>query len=166
LRERLRVRLKRDPQPSAGMVDSQSLPPPEQARVLAIGDNAYPRGTRAQFANCYDNYRLTDGTPYDSSCPARRCPHASLRCGRGGLGDARRDGGAETRDTRMQPCLEGIPLIPPGRGREMNARVGSISGGQKRQSEQDHPVYFPTERGTKWRKTAATTGEDLGRSGR
>ena len=47
-----------------------SLPPPEQARVLAMGDNAYPRGTRAQFANCYDNYRLTDGSPYDSSCPA------------------------------------------------------------------------------------------------
>jgi hypothetical protein len=40
-----------------------SLPPPEQARVLAMGDNAYPRGTRAQFANCYDNYRLTDGPP-------------------------------------------------------------------------------------------------------
>jgi acid phosphatase type 7 len=47
-----------------------SLPPPEQARVLAMGDNAYPRGTRAQFANCYDNYRLTDGSPYDSSRPA------------------------------------------------------------------------------------------------
>jgi len=47
-----------------------SLPPPEQARVLAMGDNAFPRGTRAQFANCYDNYRLTDGSPYDSSRPA------------------------------------------------------------------------------------------------
>src|ERR671911_1823773 len=47
-----------------------SLPPLEQARVLAMGDNAYPRGTRAQFANCYDNYRLTDGSPYDFSRPA------------------------------------------------------------------------------------------------
>jgi acid phosphatase type 7 len=46
-----------------------SLTPDEldQARVIALGDNAYPRGTRAQFANCYDNYRLSDGTPYDSS---------------------------------------------------------------------------------------------------
>jgi acid phosphatase type 7 len=46
-----------------------SLTPEEldQARVIAMGDNAYPRGTRAQFANCYDNYRLTDGSPYDSS---------------------------------------------------------------------------------------------------
>src|SRR5918993_4657193 len=47
-----------------------SLPPPEQARVLAMGDNAYPRGTRAQFANCYDNYRLSVGTRYDSTRPA------------------------------------------------------------------------------------------------
>src|ERR671911_89747 len=44
-----------------------SLPPLEQARVLAMGDNAYPRGTRAQFANCYDNYRLSVGTRYDST---------------------------------------------------------------------------------------------------
>ena len=47
-----------------------SLPPPEQAPVMAMGDNAYPRGTRVQFANCYDNYRLTDGSPYDTSRPA------------------------------------------------------------------------------------------------
>ena len=47
-----------------------SLPPLEQARVLAMGDNAYPRGTRTQFANCYDNYRLTDGSSYNSSRPA------------------------------------------------------------------------------------------------
>ena len=49
-----------------------TLPPRNQARVIALGDNAYPGGTRAQFANCYDNYRhrLTDGTPYDSSRPA------------------------------------------------------------------------------------------------
>ena len=44
-----------------------SLPPLSQARVIALGDNAYSSGTRAQFANCYDNYRLTDGTRYDSS---------------------------------------------------------------------------------------------------
>src|ERR671921_972865 len=37
------------------------------AKVITLGDNAYPSGTRAQFANCFDNYRLTDGTPYDSS---------------------------------------------------------------------------------------------------
>lgn len=40
-----------------------SLPPLDQARVLAMGDNAYPRGTRAQFANCYDNYFRF--SPYD-----------------------------------------------------------------------------------------------------
>ena len=44
-----------------------TLPPLSQARVIALGDNAYPSGTRAQFANCYDNYRLSDGTRYDSS---------------------------------------------------------------------------------------------------
>jgi acid phosphatase type 7 len=40
-----------------------SLQPLDQARVLAMGDNAYPRGTRAQFANCYDNYFRF--SPYD-----------------------------------------------------------------------------------------------------
>src|SRR5215203_6044660 len=43
-----------------------TLPPLSQARVIALGDNAYPSGTRAQFANCYDNYRLSDGTRYYS----------------------------------------------------------------------------------------------------
>jgi hypothetical protein len=38
--------------------------------VITIGDNAYPNGTRPQFANCYDNYRLSDGSTYDSSRPA------------------------------------------------------------------------------------------------
>ena len=47
-----------------------SLPPRSQARVIALGDSAYPSGSRTQFANCYDNYRLTDGTRYDSSRPA------------------------------------------------------------------------------------------------
>jgi hypothetical protein len=41
----------------------------DQTRIVAMGDNAYPRGTRTQFANCYDNYRLTDGSPYN---PARQ----------------------------------------------------------------------------------------------
>jgi hypothetical protein len=35
----------------------------DQARVIAMGDNAYPDGTRDQYANCYDNYTL----PYDGS---------------------------------------------------------------------------------------------------
>src|SRR5215213_9945325 len=35
--------------------------------VFTLGDNAYASGTRPQFANCYDNYRLTDGSTYDSS---------------------------------------------------------------------------------------------------
>jgi acid phosphatase type 7 len=36
------------------------------ARVITLGDNAYSSGTRTQFANCYDNYRLSDGSPYNS----------------------------------------------------------------------------------------------------
>src|SRR5918993_5486531 len=46
------------------------LPPLTRARVVTLGDSAYINGTRAQFANCYDNYRLSDGISYDSSRPA------------------------------------------------------------------------------------------------
>src|ERR687895_2985815 len=46
------------------------LPALNRARVVTLGDNAYTHGTRLQFANCYDNYRLSDGTRYDSSRPA------------------------------------------------------------------------------------------------
>ena len=35
-----------------------TLPPLEQARAIAMGDNAYPRANRTQYANCYDNYNL------------------------------------------------------------------------------------------------------------
>ena len=35
--------------------------------VLALGDNAYPDGTRTQYANCYDNYRLSDGSIFDAT---------------------------------------------------------------------------------------------------
>src|SRR5215218_6949674 len=34
--------------------------------VLTLGDNAYPNGTRTQYANCYDNYRLSDGSVFDT----------------------------------------------------------------------------------------------------
>ncbi len=51
------------------LTPDRSLPPLSQARVIALGDNVYTSGTHAQFANCYDNYRLTDGTSYDSSRP-------------------------------------------------------------------------------------------------
>src|SRR5215203_3642076 len=37
------------------------------AKVITLGDNAYSSGTRTQFANCYDNYRLSDGSTYDST---------------------------------------------------------------------------------------------------
>src|SRR5919112_433659 len=37
------------------------------AKVITLGDNAYSSGTRTQFANCYDNYRLSDGSTYNSS---------------------------------------------------------------------------------------------------
>src|SRR5215210_3944314 len=35
--------------------------------VLSLGDNAYPDGTRTQYANCYDNYRLSDGSIFDAN---------------------------------------------------------------------------------------------------
>ena len=35
-----------------------SLPSLDQARAIAMGDNAYPRANRNQYANCYDNYNL------------------------------------------------------------------------------------------------------------
>src|ERR671910_1307843 len=33
--------------------------------VLPLGDNAYPNGTPRQYANCYDNYRLSHGSLFD-----------------------------------------------------------------------------------------------------
>jgi acid phosphatase type 7 len=44
-----------------------TLPPLTRARVIALGDNAYPDGTRTQFANCYDNYRLSGGSIYNAA---------------------------------------------------------------------------------------------------
>jgi acid phosphatase type 7 len=35
--------------------------------VLALGDNVYPDGTRTQYANCYDNYRLSGGSIFDAT---------------------------------------------------------------------------------------------------
>jgi acid phosphatase type 7 len=46
-----------------------SLPTLDQARVIAIGDNAYPRANRNQYANCYDNYNLSDYSTFNSSRP-------------------------------------------------------------------------------------------------
>src|SRR5215208_1200198 len=40
------------------LTPDHSLPPLEQARAIAMGDNAYPRANRTQYANCYDNYNL------------------------------------------------------------------------------------------------------------
>src|SRR5215212_1218223 len=37
------------------------------AKVITLGDNAYSSGTRAQFANCFDNYMLSDGSTYEST---------------------------------------------------------------------------------------------------
>ena len=34
--------------------------------VLDLGDNAYPHGTPKEYANCYDNYRLSDGSVFDA----------------------------------------------------------------------------------------------------
>src|SRR5215212_9661149 len=47
-----------------------SLPPLEQARAIALGDDAYPRANRTQYANCYDNYNLdSTWTTFDASRP-------------------------------------------------------------------------------------------------
>ena len=35
--------------------------------VLALGDNAYPHGSPKQYANCYDNYKLPDGSVFDAN---------------------------------------------------------------------------------------------------
>src|SRR5215217_3354000 len=35
--------------------------------VLTLGDNAYPDGTPRQYANCYDNYKLSDGSVFDAA---------------------------------------------------------------------------------------------------
>src|SRR5215213_2205220 len=40
------------------LTPDHSLPPLNQARAIAMGDNAYPRANRTQYANCYDNYNL------------------------------------------------------------------------------------------------------------
>src|SRR5215211_797071 len=40
------------------LTPDRSLPSLEQARAIAMGDNAYPRANRTQYANCYDNYNL------------------------------------------------------------------------------------------------------------
>jgi hypothetical protein len=37
-------------------------------QVITLGDNAYPRGTNSNFANCYDNYKLNNSfSIYDPS---------------------------------------------------------------------------------------------------
>lgn len=46
------------------------LPLLSQARVVTLGDNVQGSGFRREFANCYDNYRLSDGRTYDRSRPA------------------------------------------------------------------------------------------------
>jgi acid phosphatase type 7 len=47
-----------------------SLPSLDQARAIAMGDNAYPRANRNQYANCYDNYNLDSSfSTFDPSRP-------------------------------------------------------------------------------------------------
>jgi hypothetical protein len=52
------------------LTPDHSLPPLAQARAIAMGDNAYPRANRTQYANCYDNYNLDgSGSTFDPSRP-------------------------------------------------------------------------------------------------
>src|SRR5215208_2901284 len=47
-----------------------SLPSLDQARAIAMGDNAYTRANRTQYANCYDNYNLDSSfSTFDASRP-------------------------------------------------------------------------------------------------
>src|SRR5215207_2179307 len=47
-----------------------TLPPLDQARAIAMGDNAYPRANRTQYASCYDNYNLDSSfSTFDPSRP-------------------------------------------------------------------------------------------------
>ena len=53
-----------------GLTPDDSLPPLDQARAIAMGDNAYPRANRNQYANCYDNYNLDSSfSTFDASRP-------------------------------------------------------------------------------------------------
>jgi hypothetical protein len=52
------------------LTPDRSLPSLEQARAIAMGDNAYPRANRTQYANCYDNYNLdANWSTFDRSRP-------------------------------------------------------------------------------------------------
>ena len=52
------------------LTPDHSLPPLAQARAIAMGDNAYPRANRNQYANCYDNYKLDSSfSTFDPSRP-------------------------------------------------------------------------------------------------
>src|SRR5215218_1225009 len=52
------------------LTPDRSLPSLEQARAIAMGDNAYPRANRSQYANCYDNYNLdSTWSTFDRSRP-------------------------------------------------------------------------------------------------
>jgi Bacterial Ig-like domain/Calcineurin-like phosphoesterase len=52
------------------LTPDHSLPSLNQARAIAMGDNAYPRANRNQYANCYDNYNLDSSfSTFDPSRP-------------------------------------------------------------------------------------------------
>src|SRR5215204_6337923 len=52
------------------LTPDHSLPPLNQARAIAMGDNAYPRANRTQYASCYDNYNLDSSfSTFDPSRP-------------------------------------------------------------------------------------------------
>jgi hypothetical protein len=52
------------------LTPDNTLPPLNQARAIAMGDNAYPRANRNQYANCYDNYNLDTFSTFNASRPA------------------------------------------------------------------------------------------------
>jgi acid phosphatase type 7 len=53
-----------------GSTQDGALPSLRQARVITMGDNVQGSGLPSEFANCYDNYRISDGRTYDRSRPA------------------------------------------------------------------------------------------------
>jgi hypothetical protein len=61
----------------------------------------------------------------------------------------------------MDTALPRSHLINTTQARQEDKRSAQIDlvRAKKRQLEQDYPVYSPAKKGTKWRKTATTTGE-------
>ena len=55
---------------TAKLLDPIIAAAPSTTTVFTTGDNAYESGTASEYANCYDNYRIPDGSVYDATRPS------------------------------------------------------------------------------------------------